>query len=155
MELLFRPAAETEKRAVEQLFEDADAPEARRMGLQIMSADPHWLERAIAGGRVYAGFVDGQLVGAALTRLKDDTILHIDHVAVRPDCQGRGVGGWMLSCIEAAARNDKCLKMSFMTAAMMSELLHLGSRFGFHETHRMLTTESGKPHVQVYMEKVL
>ncbi len=125
------------------------------MGLRIKSTEENWLDRAIASERVYIALVDEQPVGIAATRLKDESVLHIDHVAVLPQLQGQGIGGWMLSGIEAIARAEKRSKLTFMTAAMMSELLHLGSRFGFHETHRMLMAEGGNPHVQVYMEKII
>ncbi len=125
------------------------------MGLRIKSTEENWLDRAIASERVYVALVDEQPVGIAATRLKDESVLHIDHVAVLPQLQGQGIGGWMLSGIEAIARAEKRSKLTFMTAAMMSELLHLGSRFGFHETHRMLMAEGGNPHVQVYMEKII
>jgi GNAT superfamily N-acetyltransferase len=155
MELIFRPVSAAEKTSVERLIKSAQIPQARQMGLEIMSADMHWLDEAIAGGRVYAGLIGNELIAAAVTRLNDGNNLFIDHMAVLPGNQGRGFGGWMLSCIEATARSEKCTKISFKTAAMMSELLHLGSRFGFQETHRALTQDIGNPHAQVYMEKVL
>jgi GNAT superfamily N-acetyltransferase len=155
MQLLLRPATAAERSSVERIIERAEAPEARRMGLKIKSTEANWLDQAIASGRVYIALVDDEPVGIAATRLKDDSVLHIDHVAVLPQQQGRGIGGWMLSGIEAIARAEKRTKLTFMTAAMMSELLHLGSRFGFQETHRMLMAEGGSPHVQVYMEKII
>jgi GNAT superfamily N-acetyltransferase len=155
MQLLFRPATAADRSSVERIIQSAEAPEARRMGLRIKSTEENWLDRAIASERVYIALVDEQPVGIAATRLKDESVLHIDHVAVLPQLQGQGIGGWMLSGIEAIARAEKRSKLTFMTAAMMSELLHLGSRFGFHETHRMLMAEGGNPHVQVYMEKII
>ena len=125
------------------------------MGLRIKSTEENWLDNAIESGRVYIALVDEQPVGIAATRLKDESVLHIDHVAVLPHLQGRGIGGWILSGVEAVARAEKRSRLTFMTAAMMSVLLHLGSRFGFHETHRMLMAEGGSPHVQVYMEKII
>ena len=97
MELKFRPATAAEKNSVEQLIKSAQIPQARQLGLEIMSADTHWLNHAIEGGRVYAGFVDGEMVGAAVTTLRDENNLFIDHMAVLPGKQGRGFGGWMLS----------------------------------------------------------
>lgn len=155
MQLLFRPATAADKPSVGHVIEQAEAPEARRMGLHIKSAEADWLDQAIASGRVYAALLDGDLIGVAVTRLKDETVLHIDHVAVVPQLQGQGIGGWILSGIEAVARAEKFTRLSFMTAAMMGELLHLGNRFGFQETHRMLMAEGGNPHIQVYMEKIL
>jgi GNAT superfamily N-acetyltransferase len=155
MELKFRPASAAETISVEQLIKSAQIPQARQLGLEIMNADTHWLDHAIEGGRVYVGFVDGEMVGAAVTTLKDGNNLFIDHMAVLPGKQGRGIGGWMLSCVEATARSRECAKISFKTAVMMSELLHLGSRFGFQESSRTLTQDSGNPHAQVYMEKIL
>jgi GNAT superfamily N-acetyltransferase len=155
MELIFRPASPADKTAVERLFKSAQIPQARRTGLEIMSAGMHWLDDAIARRRVYCGLIDGEMIGAAVTSLKDGTSLNIDHMAVLPGNQRRGIGGWMLSCIEATARIEDCTKISFTTAAMMSELLHLGSRFGFHETRRALMEDTGNPHAHVYMEKVL
>jgi len=153
--MLFRPATAADRSSVERIIESAEAPEARRMGLRIKSTEENWLDNAIASGRIYIALVDEQPVGIAATRLKDETVLHIDHVAVLPHLQGQGIGGWMLSGVEAIARAEKRSRLTFMTAAMMSELLHLGSRFGFHETHRMLMAEGGSPHVQVYMEKII
>ena len=155
MQLLFRPATAADKLSVEHVIERAEAPEARRMGLNIKSAEPDWLDRAIAVGRVHVALIDGEPVGVAVTRQKDESVLHIDHVAVLPQLQGQGIGGWILSGVEAIARAEKFTRLSFMTAAMMSELLHLGNRFGFQETHRMLMAEDGNPHIQVYMEKIL
>ncbi|HSM42223.1 MAG TPA: GNAT family N-acetyltransferase [Afifellaceae bacterium] len=155
MQLLFRPATAADRSSVERIIEIAEAPEARRMGLRIKSTEENWLDNAIESGRVYIALVDEQPVGIAATRLKDESVLHIDHVAVLPHLQGRGIGGWILSGVEAVARAEKRSRLTFMTAAMMSELLHLGSRFGFHETHRMLMAEGGSPHVQVYMEKII
>ena len=155
MELIFRPASSADRIAVERLIRSAQIPQARRTGLEIMSGGMHWLDDAIARRRVYCGLVDGVMTGAAVTSRKDGTNLHIDHMAVLPGNQRRGIGGWMLSCIEATARNEDCTKISFRTAAMMSELLHLGSRFGFHETSRALMEDTGNPHAHVYMEKVL
>lgn len=155
MQLLFRPATAADKPSVEQIIAQAEAPDTRRMGLNIKSAEPDWLDQAIANGRAYLAFIDGEPVGVLVTRLKDETVLHIDHIAVVPRLQGRGIGGWILSGAEAVARAEKLTRISFMTAAMMSELLHLGNRFGFLETHRMLMAGDGNPHVQVYMEKVL
>jgi GNAT superfamily N-acetyltransferase len=155
MEFIFRPIAETEKNSVERLLESARIPQAKQTGMDIDATNGHWLDAALTERRVYGGFIDGKLVSTAVTHLIDRSNLFIDHIAVLPDYQGRGIGGWTLSCIEMSARMEECTKLSFRTAAIMSELLHLCSRFGFHETRRGLTTATGNPHIQVHMEKVL
>ena len=134
MELIFRQAMQSERAAVERVLRAAFTAYVRRLGREL-SDTYDWLEAAILDGRVHAGVEDGRIVGAVVTERGNDG-LYIRLLAVDPERQGSGIGGWLLERTADAAREDGLAELSLHTAEIMDDLLRLYRRHGFREIRR-------------------
>lgn len=77
----------------------------------------------------------GELLALIETIPEADHLL-IENLAVRPEAQGRGLGGRLLRHAEALARSLGFLELRLYTNAMFAENIVFYARRGFEETHR-------------------
>jgi N-acetylglutamate synthase-like GNAT family acetyltransferase len=89
----------------------------------------------VSPGRVWVAEQDDVLVGLLALELKADHLL-LDNVAVRPDCQGAGIGAQLLAFTDNFAREHDLAEVRLYTNEAMTENLAYYPRHGFVETHR-------------------
>ena len=65
----------------------------------------------------------------------------MENIAVRPACQGRGVGRALLAHADSTATDLGLAELTLYTNSAMTENIELYSRLGWRETHRR--TERG------------
>jgi ribosomal protein S18 acetylase RimI-like enzyme len=75
----------------------------------------------------------------------------LDNVAVRPECQGKGIGRCLLDLAEATAKGRGYVALDLYTHGRMTENMEMYKRLGYVETERK--TEQG--YNRVYMRKPL
>jgi tRNA (guanine37-N1)-methyltransferase len=71
----------------------------------------------------------GRLVGSVRGRLDGD-VWHIGRLMVAPDLRGRGLGRWLLQCVEAAAPPE-ARRVSLVTGARSVDNLRFYKRAGY------------------------
>lgn len=75
------------------------------------------------------------VVGVLVRRAMRDH-LYLDVVAIRPECQGEGLGRQLLARAEAEALAAGLAEVRLLTNALMTGNLTLYTRLGYVETHR-------------------
>lgn len=78
---------------------------------------------------------DGAIAGLIVLLEKPDHLL-LDNIAVRPECQGQGIGRRLITLAEGAARRLGYGEVRLYTHEMMTENIALYTRLGFRETGR-------------------
>jgi ribosomal protein S18 acetylase RimI-like enzyme len=78
---------------------------------------------------------DGAIVGIVVLLPEPDHLL-LDNVAVRPECQGRGIGRALIAFAETEAQRLGFREVRLYTHATMTENIALYRRLGFVETGR-------------------
>ncbi len=91
-----------------------------------------------------------QIVGVLVLIRKTESLL-LDNVAVRPSCQGRGLGRKLMALAEAEARRLGLNAIELYTNEHMTENIEFYKSLGYMETGRK--TEKG--YRRVYMRKEL
>jgi ribosomal protein S18 acetylase RimI-like enzyme len=79
--------------------------------------------------------VAGEIAGLVVLLPKADHLL-LDNIAVRPDCQGRGIGRRLIAFAEGEGRRLGFAELRLYTHEKMSENMALYKRLGFVETGR-------------------
>ena len=153
MDLVFRQASLAERDAVEAVLRAAFAAYVRKLGRE--PSDPYdWLEAAILGGDVHAGVEGDRILGAVVTTRGEDG-LYIRLLAVDPERQSCGIGGWLLDRIEDLARTQGQASLRLHTAEIMEDLLRLYRRQGYREVGRALPDHGKDAHLRVHLQKKL
>lgn len=106
----------------------------------------------IAEQRVLVARKTEDLVGVAVYSDRQ-TCRFIDQIAIRPACQGMGIGGALLDHIEQSALESgyDCLQLS--TAEMMTHLVRLYKKWGFRIIRTGPPEHSMDSHPRVQMSK--
>ncbi|MFG2055157.1 GNAT family N-acetyltransferase [Micromonospora sp. NPDC048930] len=101
------------------------------------------IRAALAGPTtVLAARLGSRLIGSVRAWIADDTA-HVGRLSVAPDQQGRGVGGRLLTAIEAACAG-RVARFALFTGADSAENLRLYARRGYRVVaHR--PDENGNP----------
>jgi ribosomal protein S18 acetylase RimI-like enzyme len=107
-------------------------------------------KQRVARKQVWVVEDEGALSGVLVLETGQDALL-LDNVAVRPECQGRGLGRTLVSFAEAEAQRRGFSRVRLYTHVLMADNQALYRRLGFVETERR--TEKG--FARVYMEKVI
>ncbi|XVQ08017.1 GNAT family N-acetyltransferase [Spirillospora sp. CA-255316] len=89
---------------------------------------------AVAAGDTWVA-MDAGVVGYMVLRACADHLL-LENVAVRPDAQGRGVGGLLLALAEQRAAELGFDEVRLYTSVAMTENIAYYKRKGYVETHR-------------------
>lgn len=90
---------------------------------------------AIEAGQTYVLIEDGRLVGT-IQMWEERDHLFVSSVAVRPDRQGEGFGGRLMSFAERRAAEARLPEIRLYTNEKMWENLEFYERLGYEETHR-------------------
>jgi ribosomal protein S18 acetylase RimI-like enzyme len=141
--LQFRRAGVNDVEAIVALVESAYRGDASRLGwtteadlLDGQRTDADEVRGLVADAagptRILLGSQTGQLVcSAALTR-KPGASVYVGMVAVRPTCQGTGVGAALLREVERTVRHEKLgARLSMTVIAQRPELIAWYERHGF------------------------
>ena len=149
MTVRIRPAAPSDRAAIEQLVRDAYGLYTPRIG---RAAGPVLADYGalIAAGHVHVLEVSGATLGVLVVVEKDGGML-LDNVAVSPAAQGQGHGRRLIAFAEDLARQAGCRALDLYTNEAMTENLSLYRRLGFVETRR--AREAG--YSRIYMHKAL
>ncbi len=153
MDLDFRPASPAERDAVERVLRAAFTAYIRKLGRE-PSDTYDWLEAAILGGDVHAGIEGDRILGTVVTT-RGEGGLYIRLLAVAPERQGSGIGGWLLDRIEDVARAEGLATLSLHTAEIMDGLLRLYRRQGYREVGRALPDHGKDAYLRVHFQKKL
>jgi ribosomal protein S18 acetylase RimI-like enzyme len=78
---------------------------------------------------------DGTIAALIVVLAKPDHLL-LDNIAVRPDCQGRGIGRDLIAFAKRETRRLGHAELRLYTHATMTENIALYARLGFIETSR-------------------
>jgi GNAT superfamily N-acetyltransferase len=78
---------------------------------------------------------EGAILGLAVL-IDGDGYLLLDNIAVAPEAQGQGIGGRLITFVEAEARRRGFMELRLYTNEKMTENLTLYPKLGFEETHR-------------------
>lgn len=134
---------------VRRIAEAAYRPYIRRIGRKPapMLAD---FPALIAAGEVWTLSEIADIVGYIVMRDGKGS-LHVENLAVDPECHGRGYGRLLLDFAEAEARRRNFRMLDLYTNAKMRENLALYARLGWREVDRR--TEAGFE--RVFFEKPL
>ena len=153
MDLIFRRAVRSEREAVAQVLRDAFTAYVRKLGREL--SDPYeWLESAILVGGVYVAVEGDRIVGAVVAE-RGETGLYIRMLAVTPERQRSGIGGWLLERCEDTAQAEGLAALSLHTAEIMDGHLRFYHRHGFEEVRRALPDHGRDRHLRVHLEKRL
>lgn len=88
-------------------------------------------EVAPGRGAFLIAYSDGAPVGCGAVRRIDERVAEIKRMYVRDAMRGQGVGGAMLSALEAEARSIGVTRLVLETGERQPEALALYRRFGF------------------------
>ena len=89
----------------------------------------------IAQHQVWVADRRGDIVGGLVLAPYADHML-LDNIAVRPDCQGQGVGRALLELADVEALRQGYWELRLYTHVTMTENIALYTRLGWAETHR-------------------
>jgi GNAT superfamily N-acetyltransferase len=104
----------------------------------------------VAAGQVWVMENASEIAGVLVLEDRHDCFL-VDNIAVRPDCQGIGIGRVLLDFSEAEATRRGWDKITLYTNAMMTANVAIYAARGYVERERR--TEKGFS--RIYMEKRL
>ncbi len=147
--IVIRPAAAGDADAVAACAEAAYTIYVSRMDRKPapMVAD---FATQIGAGQVHVCIGDDGLAGFIVLYPRGDHI-HVENVAVRPECQGMGIGRRLLAFAQEHARSAGIGAIELYTNAAMTENLTFYPHLGYRETGRR--RESGFE--RVYYRKAL
>ena len=154
MNLQFQQAAVSQHKQIFELMQAAFTPYVQKLGGKTVAGPYPWLKAAIQTGDVFVALEQNQIVGFVTTHHENE-VFTIDQLGVNPSQQGKGIGSWLLNCIENVARGKQARLMKLNTAEMMENLIRLYRRHGFSETCKALPAHGGDEHMRVHMEKRL
>ena len=107
-------------------------------------------ERAVREHQIDVLNIDGKMVGLIETMLHSDH-LWIENIAVRPDCQGKGLGQQLLTHAERKAAAAGYAEIRLLTSAAFGSNVALYTRLGYSVEKR----EPFMGGTTVYMSKKL
>lgn len=145
-----RPARPDDAPAVAALVDAAFAPYLPRLGRPPGPMLQDWAANVAAGEVFVVADETGPLDALARLVAEPEALL-LDTLAVRPDRQGRGLGGALVAFAETEVRRRGLPRLRLYTNALMPENVALYERLGFVETHR----GGEPPYRRVFMEKAL
>ena len=112
------------------------------------------MQHSIRERNIWIALHGNELAGVVAI-VRENESWSIDQIAVCPHMQGMGVGSELLLEIERIARENNVKRLTLDTAKMMSDLIRLYTRIGFHIYREGNATHNKDSHPRVYMEKIL
>lgn len=94
---------------------------------------PESVARQVEAGAVFIAEEAGELVGSIFCEVKGEA-LYLGKLAVRPDCQGRGIGRALLRAAEDEARRLGLAMLELQTRIELVENHATFARLGFVKT---------------------
>lgn len=130
-----RPALETDLEDIRSCALKAYAKYIGRMGRQPapMLAD---FQGQIRQGCIDIATLDSGFAGYVVFYPEGDHV-HLESVAVRPDCSGLGIGRRLIRHVEHAAREEGYTAVELYTNELMTENLSMYPRLGYREVGRI------------------
>ncbi len=144
-----RPATADDLHAVRAIVHAAYDPYTARIGRPPGPMLDDYAAR-IAHAQVWVAEQQGRIDGILVLEQRADSFL-LDNIAVRPDCQGSGIGRRLMDFAEAEALRRGWPAIQLYTHALMTENQALYRRRGYREVGRR--SEHG--YDRVYMVKPL
>jgi GNAT superfamily N-acetyltransferase len=124
-----RPAAPQEAGMIRDLVRAAYAKWIPILGREPMPMQADY-ERAVREHRIDILSIDGRTLGVIETMLRSDH-LWIENIAVRPDCQGKGVGRQLLAHVERKAAGGGYAEARLLTNAAFGTNIALYKKLGY------------------------
>jgi GNAT superfamily N-acetyltransferase len=144
-----RPANPQDAGAVRDLVRAAYAKWIAVLGREPLPMKADY-ERAVREHQIDVLSIDGKMVGLIETMLRSDH-LWIENIAVRPDCQGKGLGQRLLMHAERKAAAAGHAEIRLLTSAAFDSNVALYTRLGYFVDKR----EPFMGGTTVYMSKKL
>ncbi len=92
--------------------------------------------RRLAGGAVFlAEDAGGRVIGAVCADRKGDA-MYLGRLAVRPECQGRGVGAALVAAVERFAAEAGADRITIGVRLALADNIRMFQKLGFVETGR-------------------
>jgi ribosomal protein S18 acetylase RimI-like enzyme len=132
---VIRTAQAADRAAVEAVVQAAYSVYVERIGKPPAPMLDDYARRIAAGAVTVLDEADGRIAAIIVLVPKTDHLL-LDNIAVRPDCQGRGLGRRLIAFAEAEARRQGFAELRLYTHAKMTENIALYTRLGFAESGR-------------------
>lgn len=131
---MIRRAAPADAESVGRLVHEAYQHYVGRIGREPV---PMTLDYAlvVAAGRTWLAERGGRLVGVLVLEHAVDHLL-VENLAVRPGCQGAGIGSRLLRLADDEARAHGMPEVRLYTHELMTENIAYYPRRGYRETHR-------------------
>lgn len=85
---------------------------------------------------VWAAVIDGQTVGCAAYRTKENAVGEVKRVFVREEFRGKGISKRLMDAVEAHARKEKCEKLFLDTRITLEPAVSVYRKRGFEEVFR-------------------
>lgn len=85
---------------------------------------------------IFVAVCDNEIVGTVTIKLKDESNIHIQSMAVKPKYQGKGIGMKILEEIDKIARKRGCKTMSLECFYPLKKAISLYEKCGFRKTGR-------------------
>jgi len=144
-----RRAVASDVASVQSCARQAYAKYVERIGKEPAPMNADFVEQ-ISAGRVYVAERDLEFLGYVVFFPEGDHI-HLESVAVMPDCAGQGVGRDLINFAEQKARESGLVAIELYTNEAMTENLLMYPNLGYQETARK--TQDGFR--RVFFRKVL
>jgi ribosomal protein S18 acetylase RimI-like enzyme len=132
---VIRTAQPADRAAVEAVVQAAYSVYVERIGKPPAPMLDDYDRRIAAGAVTVLDEADGRIAAIIVLVPKTDHLL-LDNIAVRPDCQGRGLGRRLIAFAEAEARRQGFAELRLYTHERMTENIAVYTRLGFAETGR-------------------
>jgi GNAT superfamily N-acetyltransferase len=131
---MIRPATPADVPAIARVVHDAYTKYVARIGKQPGPMLDDYCAR-VAAGEVSVCVEGDELAGLVVLEQAPDYLL-LDHIAVAPAWQGRGVGRILLAFADAEARRTQRPELRLYTHVLMHENIALYTHLGWQEYGR-------------------
>ena len=147
--MVLRPAGSCDIQDINDCVQEAYRPYIQRIGKPPAPMLVDYSE-IVTMYQTFVAVMNERVVGILVLIPREQGLL-LDNVAVRPEFQGRGIGGKLLKLAEAEARKQGLAQLDLYTHERMIENIKMYKYLGYVETKRC--TEAG--YQRVYLRKTL
>lgn len=109
-------------------------PQYTPAGFAATTPTPAEVLRRIEEGPVWLAVIESEVVGTVSAVLRDESVLYIRGMALRPQARGLQIGNLLFALIEEYAKDKGCTKLVLSTTPFLDRAIRLYERLGFART---------------------